>query len=120
MRRIGGKMKAWRTELSLISIALLLTISFGTRPASSDASASDRPGIITVTGTLVAVEGVECPVMIFLNNYHLVGNLQGFAPGDRVTVAGALDIETFCQQGTPLRVINIRGLSHDSSDEPNN
>jgi hypothetical protein len=104
-------MRAWRTELSLIAVVLLLTISFGTRPASSNTFASDKTGIITVTGTLVSMEGVECPVIILLNNYHLVGNLQGFGPGDHVRVTGARDIETTCQQGTPLRVISIRGFS---------
>jgi hypothetical protein len=111
-------MRNWRTELSLIAVVLLLTINFGSRPASSNAFASDKTGTITVSGTLMAIDGVECPVIIFLNNYHLVGNLQGFGPGDQVTVTGALDIETTCQQGTPLRVISIRGLSQNSPGAP--
>jgi hypothetical protein len=100
-------MKAWRA-LSIIAVVLLLTINFGARPASDTAYASDKGGTITVTGTLVLVEGVECPSMIFLDNFHLVGNLEGFGPGDLVTVTGALDIATTCQQGIPLRVISIR------------
>ena len=101
-------MKAWRA-LSLIAVVLLLTINFGARSASDTAYASDKGGTtITVTGTLVSVEGVECPNMIFLDNFHLVGNLDGFGPGDLVTVTGALDIATTCQQGIPLRVISIR------------
>lgn len=101
-------MRAWRSELSLIAITMLLTVTFSTQPASSNTVVSDKPGNVVVTGTLVAVEGVECPMMIFLGNYHLVGDLQGFGPGDEVTVTGALDVATTCQQGTPLRVISIR------------
>jgi hypothetical protein len=101
-------MRVWRIELCLIAIVLLLTISFSTRPSYSSNSVSDKPVNVIVTGTLVAVEGVECPMMIFLDNFHLVGNLGGFGPGDLVTVTGALDIETTCQQGIPLRVISIR------------
>ena len=100
-------MKLWRA-LSIIAVVLLLTINFGARPASDTAYASDKGSTITVTGTLVSVEGVECPMMIFLDNFHLVGNLEGFGPGDLVTVTGALDIATTCQQGIPLRVISIR------------
>jgi len=61
---------------------------------------------ITVTGTLQQVEGPECTV-IMLEGYELVGNLQGFGPGDHVTVTGATDVLTYCQMGTPLRVITI-------------
>jgi hypothetical protein len=104
---LGGKMKIWRA-LSIIAAVLLLTINFGVRPASDTAYASDKGGAITVTGTLVLVEGVECPRMIFLDNFHLVGDLGGFGPGDLVTVTGALDIQTTCQQGIPLRVISIK------------
>jgi hypothetical protein len=101
-------MRVWRTELRLIVIVLLLTISFSIRPSYSSTSVSDKPVNVIVTGTLVAVEGTECPVMIFLNNYHLLGDLQGFGPGDQVTVTGALDMSTTCQEGTPLRLISIR------------
>ena len=101
-------MRAWRTELSHIAVVILLAINFSTRPVPNTTSVSDKPGNVVVTGTLVAVEGVECPVMIFLGQYHLVGDLQGFGPGDLVTVTGALDVVTYCQQGTPLRVISIR------------
>ena len=100
-------MKIWRA-LSIIAAVLLLTINFGVRPASDTAYASDKGGTITVTGTLVSVEGVECPKMIFLDNFHLVGDLGGFGPGDLVTVTGALDVQTTCQQGIPLRVISIK------------
>ena len=86
----------------------LLTINFGARPASDTAYASDKGGTITVTGTLVSVEGVECPHLIFLGNFNLFGNLEGFGPGDLVTVTGAQDILSTCQQGIPLRVISIK------------
>lgn len=97
-----------RRALSIIAVVLLLTINFGARSASDTAYAADKGGTITVTGTLVLVDGVECPNMIFLDNFHLVGNLEGFGPGDLVTVTGALDIATICQQGIPLRVISIK------------
>jgi hypothetical protein len=101
-------MRVWRTELCLVAIVLLLTINFSARRSYSSTFSQDKPVNVIVTGTLVAMEGVECQRMIFLNNYHLIGNLQGFEPGDRVTVTGALDMETTCQQGTPLRIISIR------------
>ena len=100
-------MKIWRA-LSIIAVVVSLTINFGVRPASDTAYAADKGGAIIVTGRLVSVEGVECPNMIFLDNFHLVGNLGGFGPGDLVTVTGALDVLTTCQQGIPLRVISIK------------
>jgi hypothetical protein len=106
-KELGGKMKA-RRALSIIAVVLLLTINFGARPMSDTAYASDKGGAITVTGTLVSVEGVECPHMIFLGSFNLFGNLEGFGPGDLVTVTGAQDILSTCQQGIPLRVISIR------------
>jgi hypothetical protein len=106
-KEIGGKMKIWRA-LSIIAVVLSLSINFGVRPASDTAYASDKGGTVTVTGTLVSVEGIECSKMIFLDNFHLVGDLGGFGPGDKVTVTGALDVQTTCQQGIPLRVISIK------------
>ena len=106
-------MRAWRNALSLIAVMVILGITFGIRSASSNTIVSQKPGsvnpgYVVVTGTLVEVEGVECPRMVFLQNYQLVGDLQGFGPGDTVTVTGALDVATTCQQGTPLRVISIK------------
>ena len=97
--------------ISILSIIFCVGTFAFTRSMVSSARYSDKTKNVVVTGTLVQVEGVECSVMIFLNNYHLVGNLQGFGPGDTVTVTGALDIATICQQGTPLRVISIREAS---------
>src|SRR5262245_27967402 len=103
-------MRFWRKELSLIAIAMLLTTAFTVPSASKNSVAPDKPGSgsVVITGTLVAVEGVECSYMIFLGSYHVLGNLQGFGPGDTVTITGATDIATTCQQGIPLRVISIR------------
>lgn len=100
-------MKLVRLGLFLASAGIavfLITNSFQT---TTNASSVQKKVTIIMTGTLVAGEGIECDVVL-LNNYQLVGNLQGFGPGDTVTVTGATGIETYCQEGTALRVISIR------------
>jgi hypothetical protein len=89
-------------------IVLMMALIVVVPSSATNSQSLDKNVTITITGTLVEVEGVECPRMIFLDNYHLVGDLQGFGPGDLVTVTGARDIATTCQQGIPLRVISIR------------
>jgi len=101
-------MKRLRVPVVLFVALVVAAIMIPANNITPSSSAAQKGGgTITVTGTLQQVEGVECPSMIFLNGYHLVGNLQGFGPGDTVTVTGATDILTTCQQGTPLRVISI-------------
>lgn len=105
-------MKAFRVFLLAVTMLMLPAARNITQVSPSAAAMTpifQKGGggaTVVVTGTLVAVEGVEC-YMIMLENYHLIGNLQGFGPGDTVTVTGATDIESFCQQGIPLRVISI-------------
>lgn len=105
-------MKALR--VSLLAVVLMTLPAAGSITKVSSSAAAMTPimqkgggGVtVIVTGTLVAVEGVEC-YMIMLDNYHLIGDLQGFGPGDTVTVTGATDMLSYCQQGIPLRVISI-------------
>lgn len=100
-------MKALRASLLAISLVMApVAMSINSSTAANPVQKGGGSATVIVTGTLVAVDGVEC-YMIMLDNYHLIGNLQGFGPGDTVTVTGATDIESYCQQGTPLRVINI-------------
>jgi LysM repeat protein len=66
---------------------------------------SDRT---TMTGTITR-RGVECPLLRGDDgkNYSLAGDLEGFRPGDRVTVEGRLAGMSFCMQGTTIDVRRI-------------
>jgi Protein of unknown function (DUF5818) len=63
---------------------------------------------LVIVGTLTS-EGVECQAMRSDNNdlFTLVGDLGGFASGDRVEVRGKVAEVSFCQQGTTISVSKI-------------
>jgi len=62
-----------------------------------------------ITGTLTG-EGVECPALRGTDGqvYSLVGELAGFAAGDRVTVEGVPQETSICMQGRTYTVLSIR------------
>ena len=58
---------------------------------------------ICITGTLTD-EGIECQTLRSIDGqlYTLVGNLDGYAVGDVVYVAGTVARGSFCMMGTTL------------------
>lgn len=65
-----------------------------------------------ITGVITR-EGVECPALRTDRGdlYTLAGDIEPFAPGDRVTVTGPVAEVSFCQQGTTIEVRSIRAAN---------
>jgi hypothetical protein len=78
--------------------------------APPSAGPSDGP-VLTLTGTVE--QGVEAGCLVLTADgvtYLLLGARALVRAGDRVTVEGVLatDVATTCQQGTPLRIREVR------------
>lgn len=77
-----------------------------------ETQAEDQQAVtVTVRGTLTT-EGTECQALRSLDGelYTLIGELQDFKPGDRVTVEGAPVATSYCMQGQTLRVGAVGAL----------
>ena len=70
--------------------------------------AGGSESLVTISGRLTR-EGVECQALRSDKGelFTLVGNLQGFGPGQRVRVTGQRIEVSTCQQGITVRVNKI-------------
>ena len=85
-------------------------------PSAPEASSGNEPEPdreeegerVRIEGALTA-EGVECQALRTADDelYTLTGDLEGFAPGDRVRVEGRISRFSICMQGTTLTVERI-------------
>ena len=103
-----------RTPSRLLTCAaIVVTMTAGCQPtpiAGDDAEARDAT--TRITGTLTD-EGVECQALRTAGGelYTLAGYVDGYEPGDRVTVTGRIPEISFCMQGTTLTVESIEAAS---------
>jgi len=93
-------------RLCLGALPALLTSGTGTIAVAAMAGGSES--LVTISGLLTR-EGVECQALRSDKGelFTLVGNLQGFGPGQRVRVTGQRMEVSTCQQGTTVRVNKI-------------
>lgn len=80
------------------------------RPVARDRfriASRERRGVKVVG--LLTREGIECPALRSDDGdlYTLTGRLQGFRPGDVVTVTGRIAEASICQQGTTIEIEGI-------------
>ena len=90
-------------------ILLTLVVACANSPMTSrPVDTPADPNTLRVQGRLTD-EGVECPALRADNGtlYTLLGEIEGFKPGDRVVVEGTRVEISFCMQGTTLQVKKI-------------
>jgi len=95
-----------RGRLCLGALPALLTSGTGAVAVAAMAGGSET--LVTISGRLTR-EGIECQALRTDKGelFTLVGNLQGFGPGQRVRVTGQRMEVSTCQQGTTVRVNKI-------------
>jgi hypothetical protein len=80
---------------------------------------------ILLSGTVLPIlrlegvlqEGIECPLLVTEHaTYSLTDNTAGFNPGDAVKIIAKPVEASFCMQGTPVHILNIR---YDQSSNAN-
>lgn len=94
--------------------AAILLLAGGLAAAcTTERAAPHRPSQairgMQITGTLTG-EGAECPTLRAADGqtYSLVGELAGFATGDRVIVEGVPQETSICMRGRTYTVLSIR------------
>jgi hypothetical protein len=95
-----------RGRLCLGALPALLTSGTGAVAVAAMAGGSET--LVTISGLLTR-EGVECQALRTDKGelFTLVGNLQGFGPGQRVRVTGQRIEVSTCQQGITVRVNKV-------------
>ncbi len=97
----------------LISLVLsgVLVMPFSKQTGAQMAS-------LTINGKLIG-GGVECPAMMGDDDqlYSLIGNMEGFVPGQRVTVKGDRVAISHCRRGTAINVRSIRPADTQQREE---
>ena len=101
-----------RRRLCLGAVPALLATCAGAMPVTPAAQKDEPP--ITISGLLTG-EGVECQALRSDKGelFTLVGDLPGFAAGQRVRVTGRRMEMSTCQQGITLRVSKIVSIKSD-------
>lgn len=96
------------TRVDAVKSFIILILTMG---IMMNSSAADTSSFVEVEGVLTD-EGVECPVMRDSQGaiYSLMGDLQGFGPGDLIRIKGRVAEISKCMQGTTLRIIELERM----------